>query len=328
MVPCRSYVRLGCYCVLSFAWLASSVVSYAKPGTCEAILDPRHILENSEIVLLGEMHGTREIPNFLAAAVCQALQRDRSVTVGLEIPREENPRLQAYLTSPGRGEDLAALLAGSFWQSPYKDGRSSEAMVQLIVALRGWRAGGDRLRVMPIDPVELPAPNSAAPGPAPSGAPRPRAAGETRDRAMAEGLAAAIRDAPDDLFLVLTGNVHNRLRPGTPWDPHFEPMGYLLARALPPEKRLVALDAHYPGGKASFCSGSLDAPSCKPTDLPKTWKVALPRPDDPPGVDLQRISDQVPYSGFFYFTAPLTPSGPAVPPPAAPTAAIAPNGPP
>lgn len=299
-----SHVKLACFVLLG-AWLTNATSSQAAPLSCDPIDDPRGVLLSNDVVLLGELHGTREIPRFVASAACLALSRGRSVTVALEIPREENARLQTYLASQGRTEDLDALLEGQFWRSPCKDGRSSEAMRDLLETLRGWRATGAPVRVIGIDPVQLPMSKVIAAAPA---------TGESRDHAMADSLAASIRALPTDLFLVLTGNLHSRLRPGASWDPRYEPMGYLLSLALAGSKRLVALDVRYPGGKAFVCTELNGSSTCKPTDLPDKLQGSLMRGSagSAPGVYLKNEFEEYPYSGYFYFTSPLTASQPAV----------------
>jgi hypothetical protein len=188
------------------------------------------------------MHGTVESPAFLADVVCLAVQAGRPVTVALELPFQEEGRVAAYLGSSGSAADRTALLAGAFWQDPYQDGRRSEAMLALLESLRQLRhttTAGAALTVVLLDSL----PPAAA-----------------RDRAMAERLSAAVGQRPRDLFLALTGNYHNRLAPGAPWDAHYEPMGLLLSR-LRPDLPLTALNVATTGGTAWICT-SANKDSC------------------------------------------------------------------
>src|SRR6185295_14056202 len=89
--------------------------------------------------------------------------------------------------------------------------------------------------------------------------------GQERDRAMAERLHAARTTAPHDLFVVLTGNIHNRVRPGTPWDRAYEPMGYLFTR-LEPKLAATSLDVAFAGGSAWTCT-SAETASCQTRTL-------------------------------------------------------------
>src|SRR5688572_21000605 len=49
------------------------------------------------VLLLGELHGTYEIPAFAAELACQAAHRYMDVQLGLEIPGIEQPAVDAYL---------------------------------------------------------------------------------------------------------------------------------------------------------------------------------------------------------------------------------------
>jgi hypothetical protein len=61
---------------------------------------PTAIASPGAMVLVGDMHGTREIPTFVGDLV-ETLAADHHVVLGLEIPAGETPSLDAYLASPG-----------------------------------------------------------------------------------------------------------------------------------------------------------------------------------------------------------------------------------
>ena len=61
------------------------------------------------------------------------------MTVGLEVPRPNQERLETVLASAGTEHDWAKLMESPFWRSPYPDGRNSEGVVYLIEALRKLR---------------------------------------------------------------------------------------------------------------------------------------------------------------------------------------------
>ncbi len=179
------------------------------------------------------MHGTVESPAFIDRAACLALADGRSVTVGLEIPIEEDSRIRAFLASSGSAADRDALLRGAFWQAPFQDGRRSRAMLALLEDLRRTFRAGSPVHLLLLDSIAF-------------------RGGRERDRAMAGRLQDATAGAPHDLFLVLTGNIHTRLRQGVPWDPSYEPMGFVLAH-LAPNLAIAALDVAYTGGSAWIC---------------------------------------------------------------------------
>jgi len=271
---------------------ASSTSAAPTSLSCPAIagLDP--LLRKGRILLLGEMHGSKESPAFVAGAACRGLRAGLPVTVALEIPAEEEARVAAFLASGGNIEDRDSLLAGAFWQDPFQDGRRSQAMAALLDDLRRWGREGRKLRVRLLDRL-------------------PKAAAPERDRAMAAELEAAVKAAPEDLFLVLTGNLHTRTARGTPWDPKQENMGYLVAPSHP---GLLALDVAYSGGTIWMCPDSDPAHCGVQTLHAKGGERA-------PGVTRYEKASPEGYHGE-YFVGPLTASPPAVPPPTVPAAAL------
>src|SRR4051794_41405603 len=101
---------------------------YLKPGTA---------------MLIGEMHGTAESPQFVSDIACSALSANLKVAVALEIPSAEAPKLQ----SPSKNEDLHIPLRFTddrFWVDPYQDGRRSVAMRELIEHLRVWQGANPK----------------------------------------------------------------------------------------------------------------------------------------------------------------------------------------
>jgi len=95
---------------------------------------------SGQVLVLGELHGTREIPAYFLALVRRAA-RGRGVVVGLELPAEAG-----QLRCAARGR--AALPA--YWARPSQDGRTSRAMRDLICALRA-RSLARRVRIVFLD---------------------------------------------------------------------------------------------------------------------------------------------------------------------------------
>ncbi len=223
--------------------------AYRAGGDRQAALACREVphltplLEPGATLLLGELHGTVESPEFAENAVCLALRAGRSVALGLEIPREESPLVETFLASSGRPEDRSALLASPFWSSSYQDGRRSQSRLALLDQVRRWRREGRPIRVVLFDRAAQPS------------------SGQERDRWMAQELHEAITSRPQDLFVALAGNVHMRIGRGVPWDAQYEPAGFLLVQALP-RRPTAALDVAYTQGTAWFCT-SADAASCQ-----------------------------------------------------------------
>jgi hypothetical protein len=220
---------------------------------------------DAAILVVGELHGTQEAPAVLAALV-RTLGARSAVQVGLEIPAEEQPALDAWLASDGGAAARTALLAGRFWQQPEarSDGRRSQAMLALLDDLRRLHATHPTLRLLAYDAVG--------------------GADVTRDQAMAQALRRAHRAAPQTQLLVLTGNYHARLAPpkyvsaiGVPLQPP-APMAGLLA-GLP----LVTVDLGARRGRFWACQGECGIQTLQPR-WPHDGSVTIeefgPAPDD------------------------------------------------
>jgi hypothetical protein len=222
-------------------------------ATCRAIDGVAATLEPGATVLFGEIHGTAQAPAFVGDVACHAAKR-APVTLALEIPRDEQPRIDAYLASAGTDVDRDALLDGPFWHRKDQDGRSSEAMLALID-----RARADHHAVVAFDVAD-------------------GVETKTRDRDMAEQLATARKAAPDRIFVGLTGNYHSRKTVGAPWDPaavfmahHLEELGVTV----------TTLEVARDGGGAWICfsddgvhmdCGAHEAP---PKPRARTWFVEM-----------------------------------------------------
>lgn len=257
----------------------------AAAAECQEVPGLAPLLEPGTVLLLGEIHGTVEAPGFLASVACAALAKGLPVTVGLEIDRAEDAAFQAFMASDGGADARRALLASPTWTRKEQYGLGSRAMLGLVDRLRELAAGPGELGLVLIDRPNPPA---------------------ERDRAMAERVAEAAEARPGDLLVVLTGNLHNRLTKGTPWNAELEPMGHQLTR-LRPGARILSLDMAHPGGTAWVCFPG------PPQDC---GVKKLGGPADATGrtgVELLGDAAGKPFSGR-YFTGPITASEPALAP--------------
>jgi hypothetical protein len=188
-----------------------------------------NVLDPGTILLLGEIHGTNEIPDFVATLACLAVERG-PVTVGLEIPSDEQARIDRYLASAGDQPARASLIASPFWKSDMQDGRGSVAMAALLERLRRLASTTGRVRVVAYD----------------------QGLGDVggRDEAMAAHLIDDHERHQRELLIVLSGNVHNRVVRGTSWDPAYAPMGWYVARQEP---FVISLDFTCGAGTAWIC---------------------------------------------------------------------------
>jgi hypothetical protein len=139
------------------------------------------------LLVFGEYHGTEESPRAIAQTVCAAAAGGKTAWLALEIPRDEQPRLDAFMATG----DEAALLEGPFWRRDYQDGRSSQGMLGLLREVRRMRAAGRDVHVLAFD---VPSTGGTA--------------GEDRDAQMAARVAQARTQAPAEPMVLLVGNIH------------------------------------------------------------------------------------------------------------------------
>jgi hypothetical protein len=158
--------------------LAASLASFCQPiaGAERLWADPA-----TRWIMVGEIHGTVQMPAFFIDLVCQAAASGRPVTVALEQDAEMQPAIDAYLASDGGVRARSVFLAAPMWTRAMQDGRASRAMLTLYERLRIMRRAGrvravsafipqattwkgnaghnaamaDMLRAIPIDPNGL-----------------------------------------------------------------------------------------------------------------------------------------------------------------------------
>ena len=49
---------------------------------------------------MGEVHGTKEIPEFVGELACSFLQSGKKLILGLEIPSDTQEAINTYINSP------------------------------------------------------------------------------------------------------------------------------------------------------------------------------------------------------------------------------------
>lgn len=227
--------------------------------------------DRESILIIGELHGTEEAPALVATLV-QRLAKEGVVTVGLEVPRQEQDRIDEFLRSDGGPCALSELLAGDFWrvEAENSDGRRSQAMVQLLETIRAARALGVPLTVATLDDVEF----------------------HTKDRDRHQGIADRIVELGKELVhepvVVLVGNYHARLAPlSGPETAVGEDMEEL---PVPTAARitgvpLTSVNVTASSGKFWACRG---AGSCGPIELTgkrqEVEEVQVVEPDEVPTV--------------------------------------------
>jgi hypothetical protein len=138
--------------VIMSLFLAASAPSQVD---CPTIAGFDQILDNKkyQFIVLGEFHGTNEMPQIFGDAVCLA-SKERSITVALEMPETDQQLINAYLASSGDFGAKQDFLKAQIWKNDFKDGRSSEAMFSLFDRLRVFQAAGKIQSVIAFQPAQ------------------------------------------------------------------------------------------------------------------------------------------------------------------------------
>lgn len=120
------------------------VLGAANLSSCQPIAGAERLWAKPETrwVMVGEMHGTTEMPAFFADLVCQAAASGRPITVALEQDVEMQPSIDAFLASDGGPAARAAFLKARMWTGKMQDGRASQAMLDLYGRLRMLKQAG------------------------------------------------------------------------------------------------------------------------------------------------------------------------------------------
>ena len=200
---------------------ATAVPTVEKPAApslkCGPVIVGEQLLA-APLVVVGELHGTAEVPALFGEMLCHAAAHhpEGTILVGLEIDASAQAAVDAFLGSDGEPDARSALLDHAFWRREGQDGRSSEAGLALLDALRRLRAAGPKVVVRAVDPPRI---DSAA----------------DRDAKMAAAVIGAIDALRPAKTLVLVGDVHSRVLGGYPWDPSdpYVPMGAHLRKKYP-----------------------------------------------------------------------------------------------
>jgi hypothetical protein len=232
---------------------------------------------DTRVVVIGEIHGSNEVPAVFADAVCLTAQ-SRRVVVALEQPASDQAAIDAFIASDGGPDAQAVFMRALMWNMPTKDGRSSQAYFRLFETLRQMRAAGRIEGVVAFQPVML----SAGPSPP-----------AQYEKAMAELLLSGL--SPNTVVVALVGNVH-AMRTAVPREPPYLPM----AAHLPPAQT-VTLNVIPNGGESWNCVRGAD--SCKPSPMGTN-----PNPRER-GIERGRGADD-PYSGVLYLGTLSTASPP------------------
>lgn len=247
-------------------------LAFARSGDlpgAEAVLD-----RDVDFIVVGEVHGTVELPAVFADMVRLAAARDRPMIVAIEHTPESLAGLDAYMASDGGAEARRRLaLDAPGWKMP--DGR----MFELVEAARALKAGGADVRLVAFDHWIESGTN------------------ERREAAMAANLVAAWERVPGAQVLVLTGLGHADATGFTSAEPPFRSMVQFL-----PAERTLSLAFVRSGGETWGCRRPEATLECLP--------VALTARDAPAARGIVLTDERAGFDGIVSTGAPFTASRP------------------
>ncbi|WP_156457730.1 DUF6624 domain-containing protein [Altererythrobacter sp. Root672] len=269
-----------------FFALSPLVLAVGTPASmpCAPIPGWEQVVAKQEVrwIVIGEIHGTNEIPAAFVDAVCLT-SITRPLVVALEQSSSDQVAIDEFIRSDGSAEATQRFRSAAMWNMPIKDGRSSEAYFRLFRTLRQMSSEGRIISVVAFQPSAF----SERPTPA------------KYEEAMAELLKGAA--AGDATVIALVGNLHAMLDE-TPWEPK-----YLAMAAHLPREATVTLNTVSDGGETWTCQGQpikcgpyLTAPN----GITRSRRVELG-------------SDDSSYSGVFYLGTSTTASSAEISPPPA-----------
>lgn len=122
------------------AKVAAANSGATKSGPTADVTDPEGLgrLAHQGVIVIGEVHGSKEVPGAFLQLVESILSRSASVIVALEMP----PEAIAAGCETGNSEGV-----DQFWTRKVQDGRSSMAMRELVCDLKE-RASQKKVRLV------------------------------------------------------------------------------------------------------------------------------------------------------------------------------------
>ena len=247
---------------------------YAQPtqvidmyNTSNLPLSVYQALNEFDLILLGEIHGTHEFPKFVGDLVKLFSKNNDSIILALEIPETDQPLIDTFLLS---GSSFILKRMHLFKMT--KDGRSSKAMAKLIKSLHGNK----RVNILCYEPAIY-------------------RSSQERDSLMSNNIVRSLKNNSRHKIILLGGNIHTLLKIGYEGNSGFKPMGYFLKMNLHLiSKKLISLDMAYVNGKAWNCMNNL----CQIRKLPE-WREYLSYSNAPKFMVLDNTSAEFTgYSGI------------------------------
>jgi hypothetical protein len=247
------------YKVLAFGFLAfltaTSAFAVTPPDYIKAnalelngLRLPKEAISNllpSHLLLIGDYHGTNEIPQIVYSIVEQLASQSK-LRIGFEFPVDIADKVALFMKT---GDRNILRQTQFFRDSTYHSGKGSSQMIALLDKLRGLA----NAEIFCFD--------------VPNGDSSDSAHRETK---LAKNVLKAYRMRPDARTIIYTGNLHSRITKGAPWDPNYPTMGSEIIRLSTPKDGLKSISSVLvrPGsGSAFICKMQGGKIQCGPTTM-------------------------------------------------------------
>jgi hypothetical protein len=247
-------------------------------------------LASDHLIIFGEMHGTNESPEAIGQLACSLLHSGRPVRIGLEADWPQGASLARAIEDPFDRE-VVLNAAPKMW-STY-DGRSSEAVLELLEQVSQWYGQGFDISVFAFDalPSEwVGAENQAI----------------ARDAAMAKQVNLQVSEF-DGAVLLQTGNFHAQKSPFSFADQAFIPMASLIT-----VRPVFSLEMKYGPGSAWVNATYEDGEGNIVENLGPMQMGGIGKPDAEPRSFVLENDWPAAFDGE-YFTGSISASPPAFP---------------
>lgn len=194
--------------ILAFVILLIVELPASASPTCSSASEVslKTLIDDSEAILVGERHGTQEMPVAFLDIVSEAILEDRTIVVALEFDAEMQYYFDVAMSSKlQKGFEILSSVLKT------EDGRTSRAMRDMLLGLWRLKQSGADITVVPVDywPSDYPEDDRPLPEWVPDSIERENT---LRDVRMGQNAVEACRAVQCDLLLFYAGNVHTRTK--------------------------------------------------------------------------------------------------------------------
>jgi hypothetical protein len=233
----------------------------------------------TKYLVLGEYHGTAEMPAVTAELVCAAAQGGGRVLLALEIPQSEQSELEAFV-----GSNATTLEGRGFWERA-RDGRSSQAMFALLQRVRELRDVGLDVEVLAVAPSgRLSEEEEAVLWRRFSPPAEVDRSGSVTDLRMAAAVIDGAQRTQAQRVIFLVGNAHavTAPSPSSSWNPVTGDVRRFVrmhtAAALPRENTLSLVFTHSGGAGFAQTQSRAGVNALAPSEFERTSPAVLIAP--------------------------------------------------